>query len=89
MKAAHQGVPVAGLPLGDWHSPDAPPAPEAPQPAPVGTPLVIGRGGAARHPSRNSNGLTPPTDVPSADGRLPGAPPPRDAGLLGKLFGSM
>ena len=61
----------------------------APPPAPVGTPLAIGRGGAGSSPQPDSNGLTPPTDVPSADGRLPGAPPPRDAGLLGKLFGSM
>ena len=31
MKEAHQGVPPAGLPLGDWRSPDAPP-PEPPPP---------------------------------------------------------
>ena len=53
MKAAHQGVPVAGLPLGDWRSVDAPP-PEPPAPAPaveappaVGAPLNLNRAGPA------------------------------------------
>ena len=53
MKAAHQGVPVAGLPLGDWRSVDAPP-PEPPAPAPaveappaVGAPVNLNRAGPA------------------------------------------
>ena len=53
MKAAHQGVPVAGLPLGDWRSVEAPP-PEPPAPAPaveappaVGAPLNLNRAGPA------------------------------------------
>ena len=53
MKAAHQGVPVAGLPLGDWRSVDAPP-PEPPAPAPaveappaVGAPVNHKRAGPA------------------------------------------
>jgi len=62
MKAAHQGVPVAGLPLGDWRNADAntpepppplaPPEPiSAPPPVPVaqavGAPLTINKGGEA------------------------------------------
>jgi len=56
MKAAHQGVPVAGLPLGDWRGVDAPsPEPQAPPPAvdappAVGAPLNINRAGPAPNP---------------------------------------
>ena len=54
MKAAHQGVPVAGLPSGVWRNADSP-APESPPPAPPldpswqpsGAPLTINRGGEA------------------------------------------
>src|SRR5271166_2657406 len=37
MKAAHQGVPASGLPLGDWRDADAP----APEPAPPAPPMPI------------------------------------------------
>ncbi|HEY1943330.1 MAG TPA: penicillin-binding protein 1A [Roseiarcus sp.] len=98
MRAAHQGVPVAALPYGVWHNPDAP-APDAPPPP--GTPLVIGRGGlvssnpiAPTAPGRaaasaDPNVLTPPADIPNADNRAPAASAPHDGGLLGKLFGAM
>ena len=54
MKAAHEGVPVAGLPLGAWRgaeaqSPDAAPPPPSTSPAPqMGT---GGRGGRAPQPA--------------------------------------
>ena len=53
MKAAHQGVPVAGLPLGDWRDADAPafepapPPPPLPIPEAAGAPLTINKGGEA------------------------------------------
>ena len=53
MKAAHEGVPVAGLPLGVWRNPDAPnPFPPLLPPleltgAQAPTPLPGGRGGLA------------------------------------------
>ncbi len=78
MKEAHQGVPAAGLPLGDWRSPDAPlpepPAPAtadpAPASAPVGAPLNINRGGdAALDPGavrRPAPSAAPPGPIPPA-----------------------
>ena len=49
MKEALQGVPPAGLPLGDWHGeeppPPAPPAPTFSDPE-VGAPLTINKSGA-------------------------------------------
>jgi len=101
MRAAHQGVPVAALPSGVWRNPDTTPAPEAPPPpaplagAPVasapapGEPLVIGRSGAAAPAPSDPNAPTPPAAVPYVDGGQPAPPPPRDGGLLGKLFGTM
>ena len=77
MKEAHQGVPVAGLPLGDWRSPDAPlPEPPAPgplavdpAPAPVGAPLNINHvGDAAIDPA--------PARRPAASTAPPGLIPP-------------
>jgi hypothetical protein len=53
MKAAHDGVPVAGLPLGVWRNPDAPNPFPPPLPtldltgAQAPTPLPGGRGGLA------------------------------------------
>ena len=101
MKAAHQGVPVAGLPLGDWRNPDVP-IPEAavsppPVSAPVGAPLTINKGGEAvlNTPSGRgasqamSNAPIPPAPIPNAGAGASAAPPPRDKGLLDKLFGAI
>jgi penicillin-binding protein 1A len=54
MKAAHQGVPIAGLPMGVWRNADSP-TPENPPPAAppdptaeqTGAPLTINKGGEA------------------------------------------
>jgi penicillin-binding protein 1A len=103
MKAAHQGVPVAGLPLGDWRDADAPafepapPAPPLPIPEAAGAPLTINKGGEAA--------LAPPTAAPVKRGVSPAdwnapvppasipnvtpAPPSRDKNLLSKLLGAI
>jgi penicillin-binding protein 1A len=103
MKAAHQGVPIAALPSGVWRNAEAPAelAPPAPPPEPVGPPLAIGRSGdgsaaaASAAPARRplapaaaSEGLIPPAPIPNVGNDAPAAPPPRDKGLLSKLFGS-
>jgi penicillin-binding protein 1A len=76
MKEAHQGVPVAGLPLGSWRNAEAP-NPGAPLPplditgqqAP--TPQAGGRGGLAPQSG------APQSLAPSAPGPSPrGGPPP-------------
>ncbi len=98
MKAAHQGVPATGLPLGDWRDANAP-SPEAPPPPPalVGAPLTINRGGAAVN--RAGDAPSPvvqrsaafPTDssAPIPPALVPNAPAPaRDRGLLNKLLGA-
>jgi penicillin-binding protein 1A len=98
MRDAHQGVPVAGLPLGDWRDMDAA-DPSAPQvqvqaqqpPAAVGAPMAINRIGAAtasqpvgRGGDRDP-GLIPPAPV----GGGASAPPRRDKNLLEKLLGEL
>jgi penicillin-binding protein 1A len=104
MKVAHQGVPVAALPLGDWRNVPAPaPAAEpAPMPAPpaavsVGAPLTINKGGeailipSARRGSIGpsvSNPPVPPAPIPNVGAGTATAPPSRDKSLLSKLFGA-
>jgi penicillin-binding protein 1A len=76
MKAAHEGVPVAGLPLGVWRNPDAPnPFPPLLPPldltgAQAPTPLPGGRGGLAP-----VSASAPPNPAPSAP-RAAAAPAP-------------
>ena len=105
MKAAHQGVPVAGLPLGDWRDADAPafepapPAPPMPIPEAAGAPLTINKGGEAAlgapvaAPVKRA--VTPAdwnAPVPPASiPNVPAAssPPSRDKNLLSKLLGAI
>ncbi len=75
MRAAHEGVPVAGLPLGTWRNADAP-NPDAPLLPPLDltgaqapTPLTGGRGGVASQPGPGSQ-TAAPASVPR------GAPDP-------------
>ena len=76
MKAAHEGVPVAGLPLGVWRNPDAPNPFPPPLPpldltgAQAPTPLPGGRGGLAP-----VSASAPPNPAPSAP-RAAAAPAP-------------
>jgi penicillin-binding protein 1A len=76
MKAAHEGVPVAGLPLGVWRNPDAPNPFPSPLPpldltgAQAPTPLPGGRGGLAP-----VSASAPPNPAPSAP-RAAAAPAP-------------
>jgi penicillin-binding protein 1A len=99
MKEAHQGVPVAGLPLGAWRNPDAP-NPEAPLLPPLDltgaqapTAPAGGRGGApatAAQPSAPAPGVRVRAS-PAAAAPIPPAPIPNPAaargkGLLGKLL---
>jgi penicillin-binding protein 1A len=65
MRAAHEGVPVAGLPLGTWRNADAP-NPDAPLLPPLDltgaqapTPLPGGRGGAAQPGAASQAGALP------------------------------
>ena len=103
MKAAHQGVPVAGLPLGDWRDADAPafepapPAPPMPIPEAVGAPLNINKAGEAALGAPVAapvNRTVMPADwsapvPPASIPNAPAAPPPhaRDKNLLSKLLG--
>jgi penicillin-binding protein 1A len=99
MKAALQGVPVAGLPSGEWRSPEVP-SPDATAPPPVasavGAPLTINRGGEAvlNAPSgrgsipATSNAPVPPAPIPNVGAGASVAPPPHDKSLLSKLFGA-
>ena len=89
MREAHQGVPVAGLPLGDWRDADAqqasPPL-QAPPPQAVGAPMAINRLGAATQPigrGGRDSGLIPPAPVGGQ------SLPPRDRNLLQKLLGQL
>ena len=104
MKAAHQGVPVAGLPLGDWRDADAPafepapPPPPMPIPEAASAPLTINKGGEAALgapvPAPVKRALTPAdwsAPVPPASiPNVPGAPsaPARDKNLISKLLGA-
>ena len=84
MREAHQGVPIAGLPLGDWRDADA--QPSAPPPQAVGAPMAINRLGAAEPPVGRGGrdpGLIPPAPV-SGQGL-----PRHDRNLLQKLFGQL
>jgi penicillin-binding protein 1A len=76
MKAAHEGVPVAGLPLGTWRNADAP-NPDAPLLPPLDltgaqapTPLPGGRGGSAAQPGAVSQPAAPPAPAPGQRGAL-------------------
>jgi penicillin-binding protein 1A len=101
MKAAHQGVPVAGLPAGDWRNPEVPVSEATGSPpqvsAFVGAPLTINRGGEAvlNAPARRgvstagSNAPVPPASIPNVGAGASVVPPPRDKGLLGNLFGGI
>jgi penicillin-binding protein 1A len=98
MKAAHLGVPVVGLPLGDAGGSAPDPAPAAPPPAPVaqavGPPLTINRGGeaatGARPPAASavSRDLLPPASIPNAGAATAHPPPIGDKSLFDRLFGS-
>jgi penicillin-binding protein 1A len=80
MKAAHQGVPVAALPLGAWRNAEAP-NPGAPLPpldltgAQAPTPQPGGRGGLPPQPSTPQGLALPPAAVPGPRG------PPRPAAV--------
>jgi penicillin-binding protein 1A len=99
MKAALQGVPVTGLPSGEWRSPEVP-SPDATAPPPVasavGAPLTINRGGEAvlNAPSGRgsipamSNAPVPPAPIPNVGAGASVAPAARDKSLLSKLFGA-
>jgi penicillin-binding protein 1A len=76
MKAAHEGVPVAGLPLGTWRNADAP-NPDAPLLPPLDltgaqapTPLPGGRGGSGAQPGPASQPAAPPAPAPGQRGAL-------------------
>jgi penicillin-binding protein 1A len=103
MKAAHQGVPPAPLPLGTWRNPESP-NPNAPlEPldltraqAPTG-----GRGGRQPQAAAPPQGFAPAAPIPGRGGGgpaadaapIPPAPIPgaagRDRGFLNKLFGTL
>jgi hypothetical protein len=99
MKAAHQGVPVAGLPGGDWRNPDVSGATaSSPQVSTfVGAPLTINRGGEAvlNAPAGRgvstaaSNAPVPPASIPNVGAGASVVPPPRGNGFLDKLFGAI
>jgi penicillin-binding protein 1A len=101
MKAAHQGVPVAGLPGGDWHNPEiavSEATASPPQVSPfVGAPLTINRGGeavlnappAGRGVSAGSNAPVPPASIPNVGAGASVVPPARGKSLLDKLFGAI
>ncbi len=77
MKAAHQGAPVTGLPLGGWRNLDAAPPDPAPQAA--GQPLTINRAAEATLNARR--GVTPiAASAPAAQLS------PNDKSLLQKLL---
>src|SRR5271170_2605925 len=75
MRAAHEGVPVAGLPLGAWRNAETP-NPDAPLLPPVDltgaqapTPVPGGRGGGAQPGSTPAAG-PPPAPAPGPRGAL-------------------
>jgi penicillin-binding protein 1A len=89
MRDAHQGVPVAGLPLGDWRDAATPqPQPQAPQvPQAAGAPMAINRLGAAPAQPIGRGGRDPGLIPPAPVGAQPR--PPRDRNLLQKLLGQL
>lgn len=86
MKAAHEGVPVAGLPLGTWRSAEAQGPDAAPSPPLDLTglqPASGGRGGRAPQPAPPAQTFTPQPRAIARRGALgsatDGAPlPPAD-----------
>ena len=80
MRDAHQGVPVAALPLGDWRADQAAP------PASPGAPMAINAFGGAAPPTGRGARFVPPAPIPAAGGDRP---PPRDKNIFDKLFGQM
>ena len=72
MKAAHEGVPVAGLPLGAWRSAEAPDASPTPPlnltGAQAPTALPGGRGGGAQMGAASQTVAPPPAPVPGPRG---------------------
>ncbi len=88
MRDAHAGVPIAGLPLGDWRSLDVgEPQPAAPPPASAGAPMAINKIGEAvaaqtRRGAKVETAPIPPTPVG-------GGSPRRDKNLLEKLLGQL
>ncbi len=77
MRTAHEGVPVAGLPLGSWRNADTP-NPDAPPLPPLDltgaqapTPLPGGRGGVVSQPGAASQtAAPPPVPAPGPRGAL-------------------
>jgi penicillin-binding protein 1A len=76
MRAAHEGVPVAGLPLGVWRNPDAP-NPDAPLLPPLDLtgaqapmPLPSGRGGGVQQGAASQTVAQPPAAAPAPRGAL-------------------
>jgi penicillin-binding protein 1A len=100
MKAAHQGVPVAGLPLGARRSVDAPQPPLDLTGAQAPVLPSGGRGGRAPNPS-TSQGSPPIPGLRIAPGPISGAPPippasipnagpaARAKGLFDRLLGTL
>ncbi len=79
MRAAHQGVPPAGLPGGIWQSP-------APPPEDTDT-VANDMPPQDQMPIRQTNappGLVPPADIPNEDRYQP--QPQRETGLFDRLF---
>jgi penicillin-binding protein 1A len=91
MRAAHQGVPIAALPLSDWRKPDiAVPVAAAPPPpvalgasasapavsAAIGAPLTINKGGEAFSSTPGRRGVTPA----ASNAPVPPAPIPYAGG---------
>jgi penicillin-binding protein 1A len=79
MKAAHEGVPVAALPVGTWRSAEAPGSDASPAPPLNLTGSQIGTGGrGGRQPQP-----APPPEAVTSQGRVigpRGAPGPSDGG---------
>jgi penicillin-binding protein 1A len=76
MRAAHEGVPIAGLPLGAWRNADAP-NPDAPLLPPLDltgaqAPAALpgGRGGSGAQPGAASQVGAPPAPAPGPRGAL-------------------
>ncbi len=89
MKAAHQGVPIIGLPLGDWRNVDGAspnPAPALPPAQVLGAPLTINKAGeAARNaPTTLRRGAAPTATPLAGTTRRPG-----EKNLLDRLLGTL
>ena len=90
MREAHEGVPIAGLPLGDWRGLDAtdPPPPAAPAPASAGAPMAINKiGEAVATPQTRRGAIAQTAPIPPAP--VGGASSKRDKNLLEKLLGQL